>query len=47
MLILEMNENECRGALERAVLGRLRCSFNDQPYVVPVCLAYEADYIYL
>jgi len=46
MLIREMNEKECRGVLERASLGRLGCSLNDQPYVVPVYLAYEADHIY-
>jgi len=46
MLIREMNEKECREVLERATLGRLGCSLDDQPYVVPIYLAYEADYIY-
>ena len=46
MVIRVINEKECRGALGRASLGRLGCSLNDQPYVVPVYLAYEADYIY-
>jgi nitroimidazol reductase NimA-like FMN-containing flavoprotein (pyridoxamine 5'-phosphate oxidase superfamily) len=46
MLIREMYEKECRAVLERASLGRLDCSLNDQPYVVSVYLAYEADYIY-
>lgn len=46
MLIHEMSENECRDILARASIGRLGCSLNDQPYVVPIYFAYEPDYIY-
>lgn len=46
MLIHEMSGNECREILTRTSIGRLGCSLNDQPYVVPIYFAYEADYIY-
>lgn len=47
MLINDLNETECREVLSRAAIGRLGCSLNDQPYVVPVGIAYEADFIYV
>jgi uncharacterized protein len=47
MRIDEMNETECREILSRASSARLGCSLNDQPYVVPVGIAYEEDYIYV
>jgi hypothetical protein len=47
MVVREMTEKECRGVLERASMGRLGCSSDDQPYIVPVYLAYEPDYIYV
>ena len=47
MQIDELNDSECREILSRAVLGRLACSLNDQPYVIPVGFAYEADEIYV
>ncbi len=47
MLIKEINETECRELLSRASVGRLGCSLNDQPYIVPVGLAYENEYIYV
>ena len=47
MLIREMTEKECHGVLERASMGRLGCSLDNQPYVVPVNLAYESDYLYV
>ena len=47
MLIKEINEPECREFLSRASVGRLGCSLNDQPYIVPVGLAYENEYIYV
>jgi len=42
----EMNEGECRALLTRSSMGRLGCAQDNQPYVVPVCLVYEPDYIY-
>lgn len=47
MLINEIQESECREILTRASVGRLGCSLNDQPYIVPVGMACEEDYIYV
>jgi nitroimidazol reductase NimA-like FMN-containing flavoprotein (pyridoxamine 5'-phosphate oxidase superfamily) len=47
MLIDVMTKQECREVLTRVSFGRLACSLRDQPYVVPVCLAYELDAIYI
>jgi uncharacterized protein len=47
MRIDELNATECREILSRTSSARLGCSLNDQPYVVPVGIAYEEDYIYV
>ena len=47
MVIHEMTEDECRELLARASVGKLGCSLDDQPYVVPVYFAYEPNYIYV
>jgi nitroimidazol reductase NimA-like FMN-containing flavoprotein (pyridoxamine 5'-phosphate oxidase superfamily) len=47
MMTKEVADQECRVILTRASIGRLGCSLNDQPYVVPVYFAYEPDYIYV
>ena len=47
MIISELAENECRAVLARVSIGRLGCCFNSQPYVVPVCFAFEDDSIYV
>jgi len=46
MLIKEVPDAECRELLAKASIGRLGCSLDDQPYVVPICIAYESGYIY-
>jgi uncharacterized protein len=46
MLIKEIPESECRDLLANAKVARLGCSFNDQPYIVPIVMAYEPDYVY-
>lgn len=46
MQISEMEEKDCREILRRISFGRLACSRNDQPYVVPVYFAYETDHLY-
>jgi len=46
MVINETSDNECRTVLARTSIGRLGCSLDNQPYVVPVHFAYETDYIY-
>jgi VIT1/CCC1 family predicted Fe2+/Mn2+ transporter len=35
MLICDMNAQECRDLLTRRGIGRLACSHDDQPYIVP------------
>jgi nitroimidazol reductase NimA-like FMN-containing flavoprotein (pyridoxamine 5'-phosphate oxidase superfamily) len=47
MRIVEISHNECKDLLNRVSIGRLACSLESQPYVVPVCFAYEPEYLYL
>jgi nitroimidazol reductase NimA-like FMN-containing flavoprotein (pyridoxamine 5'-phosphate oxidase superfamily) len=47
MLIKETSQKECLDTLSRASVGRLGCSSNDQPYVVPIYFAYEGEWIYV
>ncbi len=47
MRIIAMSQQECRELLKRVSIGRLGCSLDDQPYVVPVGFSYEPDYIYM
>ena len=46
MAIKEMSDAECRQVLARAQLGRLGCALENQPYVVPISVVYEPDYLY-
>src|SRR5277367_3412532 len=41
MLIRETSREECLRVLARARLARLACAHDNQPYVVPVYLAYD------
>lgn len=41
-----MTGKECSAFLERASLGCLGCSYENQPYVVPIHFAYENGYLY-
>ena len=47
MRIVPTSQQECSELLKRVSIGRLACSLNDQPYVVPVAFSYEADCIYV
>ena len=47
MVITRMTEEECRAFLASSSLGRLGCSLDNQPYVVPIYFAYEPDFIYV
>jgi uncharacterized protein len=47
MEVNEMSAQECQGVLEHASLGRLGCSYENQPYVVPIHFAYEDGYLYV
>jgi uncharacterized protein len=47
MRIVATSQQECSDLLKRVSIGRLACSLNDQPYVVPVAFSYDADCIYI
>ena len=47
MVINEMTEKQCGAFLANASLGRLGCSLDNQPYVVPIYFAFEPGYIYV
>jgi uncharacterized protein len=47
MEINQMKAEECNAFLERVSVGRLACSFENQPYVVPIYFAYEKGYLYV
>lgn len=47
MRIVPISQDECKQLLGRVSLGRLACSLNDQPYVVPVCFAYGPECLYI
>jgi uncharacterized protein len=47
MVINEMIEQECGAFLKSASLGRLGCSLDNQPYVVPIYFAYEPGCMYV
>jgi len=46
MIIREMSEAECRKALAEASLGRLACSRDNRPYVIPTYFAFDGTHIY-
>jgi uncharacterized protein len=46
MLIHELTNIECIEVLTRLKLGRLACSRDDQPYLVPIYFAYHGTYLY-
>jgi hypothetical protein len=46
MLIHEMTLEECRTALTGLDFGRLACTRDDQPYVVPIHFAYDGESVY-
>ena len=47
MEVNEMAAEECKALLEHASLGRLGCSYANQPYVVPIHFAYDSGYLYV
>jgi len=47
MTINQLTQDECNVILGRASFGHLACSLDDQPYVVPVFLEYDAGYFYV
>ena len=47
MRIVALSEKECSDLLSRVPIGRLACSLDNQPYIVPVGFSYEPGYLYL
>ena len=47
MRIVEISHDECKDFLNRVALGRLACSLEDQPYVVPSSFVYEPEHLYV
>ena len=47
MEVNEMAAGACEAFLEHASLGRLGCSLENQPYVVPIRFAYDSGYLYV
>jgi nitroimidazol reductase NimA-like FMN-containing flavoprotein (pyridoxamine 5'-phosphate oxidase superfamily) len=47
MRIIAMSQPECGELLKRVSIGRLSCSLDDQPYIVPVAFSYEQNRIYV
>ena len=47
MRIIAMSQQECSELLNRVNIGRLACSLDNQPYIVPVGFSYEPDFIYV
>jgi hypothetical protein len=41
-----MTEDEVEATLWRQRIGRIGCSVNDRPYVVPITYAYDGTYVY-
>jgi uncharacterized protein len=46
MLIKNMTAKECSDFLARIHFGRLGCTLDNEPYVVPIYFAYHADLLY-
>ena len=47
MEVNDMAAEECKAVLEHASLGRLGCSCENQPYVVPIHSACDSGYLYV
>ena len=47
MRIVAISQQDCSDMLKRVSIGRLACSLNDQPYVVPVTFSYESPSLYI
>src|ERR1700689_2739307 len=46
MLVGELRPGECYELLTRLGFGRLACSRDNQPYIVPIYFAYEPERLY-
>src|SRR5688500_3575107 len=46
MVIEEMTEGQCRAMLAGRHVARLACALNAQPYIVPVRVAVDGEFLY-
>jgi hypothetical protein len=46
MVIEEMTNRECRAILSRTNLARLACALSNQPYIVPIHVEFDDDFLY-
>ena len=46
MVIEEMTDRECRALLSRTHRGRLACAHSNQPYVVPMHVQFDDEFLY-
>jgi len=46
MRVCELTQEECGAALARVSFGRLACSRDNQPYVLPISFSYDGTYLY-
>ena len=46
MIVHEMTEQECRAMLAVAHVARLACALNNQPYIVPIHVDLEGEFLY-
>lgn len=47
MRIVTIPADECKKVLKRVSAGHLACALDNQPYVVPVCFAFDSECIYV
>ena len=46
MIIREMTEHECRAMLARTTVARLACARDNQPYIVPIHVDLDGEFLY-
>jgi len=46
MFMHEMTKADCLSTLAHSRFGRLACSYENQPYIVPIYFVYENSYLY-
>ena len=46
MMVKEMTRSECIGLISASRLGRLACSKNDRPYIIPIYYALDGNCLY-
>lgn len=46
MVINKLTAEECESLLQKAALARLACALDNQPYVIPIYVAYDKGSLY-